>query len=76
MTNDHVSEKIKDLIDSRGKTQAEVAADMNMQPTLLSRMLRNKNHNYTVKMLSRIANAVGADLTVEFSNPDRRKIKT
>jgi len=63
-----VTEKIKDLLHERDLTQAEVAAAMGMEPTLLARMLRDKNHNYTVKTLDRIASAVGVGLTVEFTN--------
>lgn len=65
-----VSDKIKDLLDNHDLTQAEVADAMGMKPTLLARMLRDRNHNYTVKTLDRIASAVGVGLSVEFTDTD------
>ena len=50
----------------RGITTVELARASGMRLTLLARMLRDDDHNYTVKTLSRLADAMGAELSVDF----------
>lgn len=66
-----MTSRIKAAMDERGMSQAEVAAASGIAPTQLARMLRDPDHNYTLRTLQRIAAALGADLSVEFADPDQ-----
>lgn len=70
-----MSEQIKELIAEKGMTQKQVAMEMQMDPTLFNRMLRDQDHNYTVKTLKRIADALGIDMTVAFTT-DKKAVST
>lgn len=60
--------RIKAAMQERGVTQSELAATTGMSPTQLARMLRDDDHNYTMRTLTRIAAALGTTLDIEFTD--------
>jgi transcriptional regulator with XRE-family HTH domain len=60
----NLSALILEALRARGMTQAELASAIGMSPTQLARMLRNADHNYTVRTLTRIAAALDCRLSI------------
>lgn len=58
--------RIKEVIKEKGLTSAQVAKRMGIVPEALSRVI---NGNPTVKMLERVATAIGVPVTELFEKP-------
>lgn len=63
-----MTEAILRAMRARDVTQAQLAHRIGMSPSLLGRMLRNPDHNYTVKTLERIAAALDAPLHISLGD--------
>ena len=69
---DRVTNNIKEILHDLGWTQDDLAHEMGMDPSNLSKKLRQKN-NARVETLSRIATALGVDIADLFRLPEMAK---
>jgi transcriptional regulator with XRE-family HTH domain len=63
-----VTQLILAEMDTKGVNQTQLAEGIGMNRSQLSRMLRDPDHNYTVRTLRRIASALGTTLTIAFDD--------
>jgi len=68
----HLGLKIARLRTARGMSQSQLASRLNTSQSVISRYESADYANYNLETLRRLADALGADLTVDLADRSRR----